>query len=574
MADHSLTLGALVLTDSAPADQEYVFNVLADGAGFGVAPTVQDVVTSLLADGEKARITRYGNREVTFQVEITGPNLASLARGEAALRGEVGRGNILVWQPPDLLAAPTAFVVIVSSMAAKFDDLAELNQRRVFELSLTCEPFGQSVDPVTIPAISVPSTASSTTVDTCDSATGWTAAINATPAHVSTSWEPGAVSVIVSGASTRSALILTRTGSISFSTQRYLVIEVGYNANLGSVPIVAYGGANQKAPELGKISQQQIENGWYRCVYDTGGATLSAVTFAGYFTAADADLKIRNVSKRNQPGDLTRQQSRIIAPGGTERTPASIHVQSANGTDALGLTIVHTCPDDGSGYSPPLQRWRTVGQTRTTDATAYSGNYELINVTSWVAEVPTAALPTGAYTLLARLRCQTASTVRVSYSTSTIFPDTTTQQGFTLGQVDWSFAAANVWELVPLAVLSLPSVRTSAGKVQIALQVEASTPAVTLDEAWLFRVDDDCALTIVDSARPHLWLDSPNSSSLVPRVSIGNGMTSQVHPGSGLKAMGAHVLSQPGTAVFTAALTDFAKTDATFYRRFHTNATE
>jgi hypothetical protein len=110
--------------------------------------------------------------------------------------------------------------------------------------------------------------------------------------------------------------------------------------------------------------------------------------------------------------------------------------------------------------------------------------------------------------------------------------------------------------------------------VQIALQVAAASPVVTLDEAWLFREDDDCALTIVKTARPHLWLYSPDLTSPVPRVWIGDGLTTRVHPGTGLEGMGAHVLSPEGTAVFTAALTDYPLTDATFYRRWHSNAAE
>lgn len=570
---HSLTLGSLLLTD-APAHDEhgYSFSVLAEGTGFGVAQGVREVVTSLLADGDIVRTTRFGNREVSFPVQIEGPTLGSLAHGEAALRAEVGRRNTLMWQAPDVLSVPTVFEVVDSEMQQTFNDLDELRRKRTFILTLTCSPFARSADAVTVPALISGGVASSTVVDTCDSATGWSAAMNGVSAGVSTTWETGAVSVVDLGAPTPSLLTLTRTGTISFSTQRYLVIEAGFSPSLGAVPIYAYAGTSPSASEIPKVSQQQISPGWFRCIFDQGGTSLSAVTFSGYFTPENADLKIRDVSKRNQPGTVPRQQTKIIAVGGTERTPTNLHVQTANGADPLGQCIVHTCPEDGSGYSPPLQRWRTVGQTRTNDATAFSGTYESINTTSWVAEVPTLALPEGGYVLMARLRAQSAATVTVTWSTSTIFPDASTQEGFTVGTVQHTFAAGNVWELVKMEALTLPSVRTKSGKVQIALQVAAASPVVTLDEAWLFREDDDCALTIVETPRPHVWLDSPGLDSSVPRVWIGSGMTTKVHPGTGLKAMGAHVLSPEGTAVFTAALSDFPATDATFYRRWHSNA--
>ena len=95
-----------------------------------------------------------------------------------------------------------------------------------------------------------------------------------------------------------------------------------------------------------------------------------------------------------------------------------------------------------------------------------------------------------------------------------------------------------------------------------------------LDEAWLFREDDDCALSIVDTARSNLWLDSPGVSDSVETVWVGDDSQTRVHPGEGLIAQGRHVLSPGGTAVFTASLTDNPASDATFYRRWHSNAAE
>ena len=283
-------------------------------------------------------------------------------------------------------------------------------------------------------------------------------------------------------------------------------------------------------------------------------------------------LFVRHIERTNVPPSVTpRQVSRFIQADGTERTPASLHV-TTEAEDPLGITLVHTWPADDTGYSPPLQSWRTVGQTQTPDSTAYSGTYELINTTSWVAEVPTSALPEGGYVLMARLRAQTAGTVTISWSTSTIFPDSVTQQGFTLGTVDFTFSAANVWHLVPLAALSLPSVRTASGHVQVALQVAAASPLVTLDEAWLFRADDDCALTILETNQLNIWLDSPDTASSVPRVWVGDNQGIRFHPGDTLYAMGAHFLTPGATGLFVASGAADPLAAATYFPRWLHNA--
>ena len=578
MTDHSLTLGPLLLTGSAPdPDHGYVFNVLAEGVTFGVAAGAKETVTSLLADGDLTRITRYGNREVSFAVEISGPDLTALAYGEAALSREIGKQNELVWQPPDASAPATAFEVVTSEMEARFNDLdEELRDRRMFVITLTCSPFAMSVGEVVIPAVVNAGTLATTNIDTCDSATNWTAEMNGVAAGVSTTWQPGAVSVVDLGAPTPSLLSLTRTASVAFGSQRYLVIEVGFNAALGAIPVTAHNGPNPRASELVKISQQLIEPGWFRCIYDTNGATISALTFSAYFEAENADLKIRNVARQNQSGPVPRQQTRIITPGGTERTPASIAVTSANGTDSLGLTLIHTCPEDGSGYSPPLRRWRTQGNTVTADSALLSGAREPLHPNPFTAEIPTSSLPEGAYLLAARLRCSAATTLKIFFSGFTRLPapNDSTLAG-SIGMVESiNFSTANAWQYVSLGVLTLPTVRTMAGRVVVQLQRDAGAAAtVDLDEVWLFRIGDDCSLTATDVPAPNLWADSPNLENPVPTLWMGSSRSTATHPSSGLLAMGSHSMLADGTATFVATTgTNFAQVSGTLRRRWRSNA--
>lgn len=577
MTDHSLTLGSLLLTDSVEDETHgFVFNVLASGMSTGSGAAVKEIVTSLLADGDLVRITRYGNREVTFSVEITGPTLGALAHGEAALRAEIGRRNLLTWQPPDALAVPTVFEVIVSEMAQTFDDLDELHRRRTFVLSLTCSPGALSAEAVTVEALAAGS--STVVVDTCDSTTGWAAGTSTPPDSLSQS--AGAVWVHDATGGNQ-AMALNRSALIDVSAHPLLVLEWKAIPGPGYMVMGFPAASDQFPSELNRVA---LADGWMRSTWLVADGDLDSGFQFAYLNTSTGTLEgdyvaIREVRKTSVlPGETPRQLSRFFTVGGTERTPASIHVQSENGTDSLGQVIVHTCPEDGSGYSPPLRRWRTADSTgpETPSAVTMSGQYEpIVTATGgFYAEVPTSALPEGGYVLVARMAMADVGggSATIFWSTSTIFPDGVEQQGYTNDSITFEFADDS-YHIVPLAALSLPSVRTAAGKVQIVIQIpDTGTTDVVLDEAWLFREDDDCALTIVETDLPHLWLDSPSVTSPVPTVWVGDGASTKVHPGEGLEGMGAHVLSPEGTAVFTAALTDNPATDATFYRRWHSNA--
>lgn len=554
--NHSLTLGDLLLTDDLPSDDGYRLNVLADGASFGVAQSVQEVVTSLLADGDIVRTTRYGNREVTFSVEITGDSLVSVQAGEVALRREIGKGNLLAWEAPDVVPVPTVFEVVDSSMEQVFNDLDELKRRRIFRVSLTCAPWARSLDPVTVSAIAGGAT-TPTLVDACNSTTGWTST------YIDTVITSAGGAVI----STRSKPMtdMVRTGSIVMSSTHYLLLE-----HTGILNVLFINGVTVPVTVA-----RTLTNGRTLSVFETSGATITSFRA---LTKVDGLLSIFEVSKSaTLPQVSPRQVARVIAVGGTERTPASIRVKSANGTDKLGLTIVHTSPEDGSGYSPPLRRWRTSGNTVTADSTAVSGAREPLHPNAVVAQVPTSSLPEGGYLLCAYIRVGVAGTYSVFFSGVTLLPPPNASVGLgpVVNQVRLTFPVAHTWVLVPLGLMSLPTVRTSAGKVVVSIQ-RANTESVDMliDEAWLFRVDDDCALTIGDIAATNLWIDSPDVNSPVPTYWMGDSMDARAHPGPSLRP-GNHTLSPDGTATFAATLgTEYPEVSGTFFRRWHSNAAE
>ena len=562
----SWVIGSIDLTS-------YPFAVDADSTvEIGEPEMVVESVVSQLADGDPEKATRHGNRTYVLTLYVEGATLGDLADSEALLRTELqATGLTLTHDPGDGLTPASVYEVWTASLKQERDDTHESHLIRRFTLTLTCTAFARSVEATAIDALD--SGTSSVVVDTCDSTTGWTTGITANPDALSAS--SGAVwSTDSAGGDDRMSLY--RAAAIDVSAHPYFRLEWKASPTPGYM-ILGLPAADDPFPsELRRVA---LSDGWFRSTWLVEPGDLDSGFQFSYArtTASSVDsLGIREVSKSDiQPSQTPRQLTRIVEAGGTERTPVSLHVQTSSGTGALTQAIVHTCPEDGSGYSPPLRRWKVSGQTTVADSSLYSGEREPIAVPTdaFFAEVPTSSLPEGGYTLVARVRMAASpfGDADIYYSVSTKFPDSTTREGYVVDFERVTFTDTN-WKLVALATLSLPTVRTKAGWVQVALSASIANSQIDLDEAWLFREEDDCALTIVDTARPHLWCDSPDVSSPVPTVWVGDGSSTRVHPGTGLRAQGAHILHPAGTAVFTAALSDNPKTDATFYRRWHSNA--
>lgn len=590
---HSLALGDLTLTgsrDFPDEDHGFWFEIAAEGFEFGKPEAVTRIVTSLLADGAIVSYDSDGNRTINVRVRVHGPSLAAVAQGEAALRRASKRPNELTWQPPDEFAPVSAFETYPSPMTPVQEtgwDLAEKWwKERTFALSLACSPHAMSADTTTISALVAGST--TTVVDTCDSAAGWSATTSGYPATASTAWEAGSVGVaeLDEFVTSPEPWTLTRTGVIDFSTTPHLVVEVRTISSDSGRPLnlAGFSGSGiSKDTRLPVLSMRRISGSvYFEVVFDMSAVlSVSALTFLHNSTAGDPwqGLFIRSVARTNIPPAVSpRQVSRILSPGGTERTPASIQIASANGTDSLGLTLVHTSPEDGSGYSPAMRRWRVSGNTVTTDASTVSGGYELLHPNPVGFEVPTSSLPEGGYLLCAFLRVGIVGDHSIYFSSYTQLPapNDSTLMGEVINRVTVNFPVANTWQLVPLGIMTLPTVRTSAGQIIVGIQRDsASLDDILIDEAWLFRVDDNCALSIVDATASNLWLDSPGVGSPVPTVWMGDSPESRTHPGTQLVSPGNHVLHPDGTAVFVATLgTQWPEVSGTFRRRWHSNAAE
>lgn len=569
MTTHGLELGSLDLVTNTVHDDGYQLGVYADGVTFGTPQAVVNEIVSMLADGSHAKYNRAGNRVVSFDVVIEAPTGPELQAGEAALRRELYRPNTVTWTPPTPLSEPSVYEIVTSEMSWQFDDIEETLGIRVFNVSLTCAPWARSKELVTVAALTVGETPTTVVVDACNSIAGWSG---------STSPSTGSGLAAISGfvrfetghLFNGSAVDLVRAGTISVGTTPYLAIEWRMGAKVSGGDPRTSGGMTLNY--LNPISDYQMPDGWRRSVFLVAdpltSITLRRVTADGGSFSTQYHFDVREVSRSNQPpGASPRQMTRTIEVAGTERTPGSLQIV---GNQNLGLTIIHTSPESTTGYDPTVVRWRANGETPVADATALSGQRQALSPTSFGADIPVSSLPEGGYLLAARIRAVGATGVLpIDWYTATVAGGEGLAPAGDQAHFDFF---DDRWFFVSLAVLTLPSARANDGVVQIDL----AGANLELDEAWLFRVDDDCGLTIIDNVPySRVWIDSPDVTTPVPRYWVGNSAdrSDARHPVDRLLGQGNHTFSPGPMTVFTATVgASYPDVSLSHYLRGHSHA--
>lgn len=539
----------------------YPYSVQADGTvEVGEPEMVVESVASLLADGDLERAVRHGNRAYVLPVLVEGETLAELARAEADLRAEITKtGLLLTHDPGDGFAPASVYEVQTAKLTPARDDTFESHLLRKYTLTLTCSPFARSVDQTTITVLGPIGSPVTVNVSTADTTTGWSSAATASSfgatggyVYAGTFGSPGGIP--------RASLSYSEAVN---AVTPYYTIEWQNSVSTVSPPTIGDGRLAANA---------SMGDGWTKTTYDLSARTGSL----SWVMSGAGEFRIRNVSRSSAMPQLTsRENAAIIQIGGTERTPCSLQVNPAAG-EAMGIGIVHTSPDSGYGYSPALRQRRISGNTVTTNATLISGASEGVTATPVVATVPVTSLPEDGYSLVALLKSSVVGTFPITYNVRTAF------SGNYLGTstprtVPATFPTANAWTLIPLGNTTLPPVRASQQAfVQFDLsRTPVASEVIELDEWWAFRMGEDCALTMVQSQRAFLWLDSPDVTSPVPRVWVGNNgdRSDAHHPAAWLVNQGSHVLNPGGTSVFvaTSGIANPSVT-ATAYRRWHSNA--
>jgi hypothetical protein len=507
-------------------------------------------------------------REMSVTVGIEGADLAELADHEAALARECNRTfNEFAVTPGDGFAPTSVFdTTDISATPIRYDDGGEQTNYREWELSIETVPHARSADLTVASPLSVGGSPSVTVFDTCDVATGWSATIDGVSATATTFWEAGSVAIFATGDldGDEDTVILTRTVAVDFTGTPYLVVE----ARSGSPVSATADGVALPLLNVRDLGSRHLE---YTFLAPTGTVTVLDFAYTRRPGEAWIGLFIYDLTKSNMPpGATAHQLSRIVPVVGTERTPASLQIASSDGTEDLGMTIVHTSPEDSSGYSPPLRRWRVSGGTVTTDASTMSGGREMMTIANpFIAEVPNQALPEGGYLLAARLRVSVAGSAVINWAAETVIDGA--GDGYVTDYATVTFPNTG-WHFVPVAVLTLPTVRSYSGSVRALM----SSATAEIDEGWLFRVDDDCALSVVHNIlKPRLWLDSPDLTSRVPRIWVGDdeNRLDASHPGGNLYCHGNHTFAPDAMSVFVAtATTEYPDITLTHHARWHTNA--
>jgi hypothetical protein len=600
---HALDLGDFPLI-GGEGESGWKVNVHASDASFGESQPVLVGVRSLLRDGMSVRVQSHENRDAYFLVEISGPDLAAVGDGEAALMAQLYRRNTLTWTPPDGYGAVTVFEVVTSKMSAPLDDTNELMLKRVFGITLTCLPFSRSVDMVTAGADSVSDTV--TVSDDCESTTGWspmtgksgngytpTFAVDSTAGFFVTG--TGSVKVTpapglptVSSGSKFTNTAFAKVLSIDASAGGYLTFAMRVGADVRESQFrdcfVTTSGGGRAA--VVPLNAGAIGSGFVR--YAIPVPHLSTITLLELELNIAVDFEaMPNLwfDSIGLAGSATNpQKMRSFEVLGSARTEGTFAISSPAGVAGLGDVLLYTTPDLGDGFRPDLKRWLVSGST-TVDAAAVTGTYVGLQATGAGArtfEAPATSFRPGAYAVLARLKASGSTTIKPVVKAQMLQGadlvggvESTAEQFITLsGLTDYDLVRVGVLHLPP----TLPDPLNAAAKIRFSVTDEFST--ARLDELLVLPMEE-AALTWVrcGSGTPspavssRLWIDGPTLDYPRGRVQVG---TSAVRADARTVrplARGSHML-YPGTMfcylLTTGSATAGMSTD--YYPAWHTHA--
>lgn len=579
MSQHALYLGALDLIGIDFA--AYKIETIAEGMDFGSAQP-QDVITqTLLQDGSSVTTERWENREITFGVLISGPDLIAVAEGEAALYAELGRRNVLTWTPPDGWGPSSVFDVLTSWAEFEFDDWGEMKPGTIgrrFVVRLTCAPFARSEDQVEVEAVGsggTPPTPVTQVVDSCDSASGWSASsggtLSAGGGAITVSFPP-----IAPGGSIGKAIVVDAT-----TTPLLFVDWQPAGGNPGTLRASSGG----YLPVL--ASGPSPDNAGYTRTWFTMSASLTSVSLGveNKSLGSAFGFRVAHIGRTNVDPTVGtgRQQFRSVNVLGSARTQGSIAVEHE--TSALGEVLVYTNEDDLSGYQPACRGsgYRTAGGTESPDSATASGEYAPLNSgTPETFEIPARALPAGSYSIMARIRGDATAVTGVSWTASTLVGSTlyATQSGSTilLGGTTTS------WKLYEVARVTLPPDDLPPGTSQKVRVTLSSSSAIYLDELFLFNTDIgdltwvDCGTSAPSTggASNRLWIDTATLDRPREAIWLGtaaDGSDRRHALGSEVRSLGTHVLAPGDLNLFTLTSNALnAAASARYYPRWPNNA--
>lgn len=578
MSLHELVLGGLPIdgVDSHLTDEGWLLRVkaAAHGTTFGTAEAVMSVVDAMGADGGQARIERWGNAVSTIQLQVLGVDATALAKGEAAIRRVLPDGYgapvDLLWRPPDGEAPASVRTVLTGVLGSPSSgtewDSDELRLTRTFPLELTHEPHVRSEHLTVTPALPVGEV---TVIDDCTSATGWSA----------TDIEGDPITpTVVSGAihfehPAEDTLVwrVQRPGSINFAPAPWLTVDAKLTSGEPMSFAVLVAGTNRFME-----ASQQLPSGMWRFLFDMRGVGTKPVGFSAVnFGRSVADtLVIDQMGVSITRPAMGKQIRGAIEIGGTERTPGTLTVSARDGVSPTGLTLVHTAPDDGTGYDPDLNRWVFSGPAQVDDVTAPMGGWRTL--TGYLsAVVPWDTFPAAtSYQIGALVRSDTTQEVAIEWSAWSWIDSVLTQQ--VVGERILTLEAEKLtW--VPMGRTTLPAIQARRGGVGLGLNQTAGAP-VKVGGWYAFRADRDSALTVVTSDKPRLFIEAGDGGGDPGGWMVGNaadGSDAYTPRAIEIHAPGVHTFpsGRVATYIITAGIADPAVA-YTYYQRWTANAAD
>ncbi|MFS3128669.1 hypothetical protein ACLM5J_09715 [Nocardioides sp. Bht2] len=494
--------------------------LLADGYEVGSPQQVVAQVESQLFDGDLEEITRYGNREMKFRVEVSAADGEALAQGEKALMAQLARPNTLRWLPPVPPVEATVFDVITSWMEVDSDggaDLDELRCIRVYEITARCMPFGRSETETITPALPPTGGPSPvvTVVNDCTSTSGWTATLNGAPTPVTLATSGTAVVAKAAGGVGADFTMTWTSGSaIPLAGTPWIALDCSPAmpfGRFGQSPTISINGGAPISPSVANGSKI------YFLVAASSFTSIristSVISERGYAPALGvADIFRQDITPAIGTG---RQLMRVLEVGGSAPTQGSLALEHS--TAPLRQTVVYTNAEDGRGYQPPLRPFRASGGEVTPDATTVSGaRSAMVTGTPEVYEAPMANLQAGEHAVLARVRATGTAGPRT-------FTRITTPRsgGESLDlQSHWtrpSISTAWQWVAMADALVTVDPAVAPNGVFRVSIE----SNLVDIDECLLLNMTTGSLVRVDAGASTRLWIDSPTVSDPRPRIRVG-----------------------------------------------------
>lgn len=561
----------------------YAIEAMADGTNFGNPEALIEVVKSLLTDGSLAVLEGWDNRQAPIRLRLSAPTAIAgpaLAEAEKALMLAVqARSKApLVYVPPAQDAATCVFDVVAAKLERDTDDGWDIDEvrreYRYYLLTLTCLPFARTEESVSVEALPpAPPVETSVVIDTCDSLTNWS--VGNDPDQTLTT-SSGYVQVVRATGPSDSVRV-HRTGAVTMTGTPYLAVDISVVP--GTLPLnpalFTYVGSTPSSAS--KVATSIVDATTTRHFFGPITGSFDAVRIIAYIQPANPYLtpgqgaRVHQVMRTDTlpAGGTTREQARLAEVVGSAPTQAAIRLYDETPA-ALGSDIlIHSSRN--TAWQPPLRVWLASSAAVDADGTMVSGARNTLATPS-TFRIPAFALTEGNYALLARMSVATAGTLTwQARMVSAAGAATVGSAQVVTGSI--SLAVTTGYQVVTLGSVVLPVVAVEGD--QMVELVLTGTADMTLDEAWLFGLDDG-ALTWLRDADSLTWIEvrSPELGANRPSVYGGTGVqgANSICIDWKCQSFGAHRFEPGLMQVFTLTSASLvSQSELEFYPRYHSH---